>query len=712
MSETHRLSLTALDARADLPRGLVSLPLPRGGHWTVGIEGCQCQLVPVAVWPRSEPWPGAPRAPRRVLVYITADHPLPAALDAVLTPCPAPAVVSREDAAARLGWQLEVKVVERQQHQRNQSAFPYYREINELALRYGGRELGLRLGALNPWGPHQWQYVQAEPLWSGPLAAGYRVGGHIYVGYDQPLRDKELEYVQSGLRSHPPDETLAASLYLVLFADGTLQAAAHFVNGRVYHGSGPTLGVPVIFARGLADAVPEAGRRWTGADALLRHDGLALDLGPAAHLVSNEHPGKLTRVPLDSALLCWQPVQNTRIELRTRPDGEGGIHEDVVDGSPAGLVQGAARSVPFALSLSAAIPGLRRYLAPPAYYAACEELAPRPLRHRSGPYAEISRLCGKAFLDNTASGRFTAGGIYRYLYQHGRGTYELSMDGNECRSLYRLAYWLADPDLYALAERNAYFCADLAVDHSRDIVHYHGDQTSWKVYSLIYTRFSGLVYGYLETGDRYLLDNAVAVAHSYMNHHRQNWPRRGMGRDLDPLAGFAVLYDYTGDEHWLDFAREVADNQVRVIGAGGEWLSGAGVGPYWGCNAAEGSPWNGGHFFHGFAETLMRLDDVPPHWIEPARRGVRKLLRDLWENNPHRFHPAACGFVGRTHWYIACRLGDEELKALVRQLMDRLLVYKDNPTDEPLFNGGKAHHMNNYMDYLLYYEATRDAPPA
>lgn len=711
MAPVRTLSLTALEPTTGCRTGVVSLPLPRGGPWTVQVVGCHSQAVPMGGWPRSEAAPGRPRLPRRALLYVRAEDSLHPKLHARLSPEPAADTADRKGLSAPAGWTVQVACTERRRERGDQTRFSYFKEVNELILHYGDREVGLRLGVQNRWGLHQWQFVQLEPLWSGPLCAAYVVGGHIYCGWDHHVTHEEMAYRHSHIAELPPDETITASIYFVVHNDGTVQASAHFVNGRVYHGIGRTIGMPVVLVRGLAGAASEEGKPWDGTTNIISDNGCTLDVSPAAAMVSVAHPGRLARVAADTDLLCWRAFENTRIDLRTSPAPEGGTVETVVEHSEEGLVQGAARSVGFALSFSAAPTKVVRYLAEPAWYAEHEELAPMSLMHRPGPYTEISRMGARAFEENTVLGRFTAGGIYRYLYQHGLGTYELSMDGNESRSLFRWSYWATDAASYTLALRNATFCADLAVDHARDVVHYHGDGALWNVYSLIYMRFSGLVYAWLESGDPYFLRTAKAVANNYANHHRLNWPRQGLGRDLDPLAGFGVLYDYTGEETWLDFMREVAGHAASVIQQDGTWYCGSGVGPYWGVNAAEGGPWNGGHFFHGFTEYAMRSPTLPDEWIEPARRALRKLLTELWDNE-HHYHPASCGFLPRLHWYLACRLKDDQLIDLVRKLMDHLLVYKDNPTDQPMFRGGKAHHMNNYLDYLLFYEATKETLPA
>ncbi len=160
----------------------------------------------------------------------------------------------------------------------------------------------------------------------------------------------------------------------------------------------------------------------------------------------------------------------------------------------------------------------------------------------------------------------------------------------------------------------------------------------------------------------------------------------------------------------LEFAREFAHHVSLTFDPDGNYLSGAGVGPQMGCNALPGTPWNGGHLFNGFTEYAMRDPDVPAEWLESAGRGLSHLY-DMLEADGG-FSPAASGFVGRIHWYLACRLGDPDLIDRTRKLMGNFLADANDPARKaPVFTGPSAHHMNNYADYLIFYEATRDTLP-
>lgn len=653
------------------------MPIPGDDLYSVTVDGCSSQSVPVGFWPRSEQTPGGPKRPRRMLVFFQSTAAQPPVVRLTRT-----GMVEQSEIASP--WLVEVVALEDVFRHRDEHYWHYLKRPCEIELGFGHRRASFSLAIRNEFGLHLWQFVQAQKLWGGPLVEAWRIGGHIYTGDESPLPMSRLNDVSDILAY--PDNTIAASVYLLLFANGTAQVTAHWINGRIYGAVGDQKGVPVVVFNGSA----------------------VLDLSASDHLSSPAHPASFEE---SGGRSIWKPFEDTRIVIRHEPAGDETTVTDIeVDGSAEGLVQGAARSVTWHMGLGDAAPSVGRYIAPPEWYARCCEFAPFPIELADGEFEKLGRICAEALLRNSVSGRFTSGGIYRYLDQYGLGCYELSMDANEARSLFLRAYRDSDPRFYDIALRNSYFMADIATDHSRDVIHYHNDSPDWRTFSLIYQRFSGMVIGYVETGDFYLLETAQAVARNYMSHHLQNWPRQGIGRDADPLNGFAMLWDYTGREEYFEFAREFAHHVALTIDKDGNYLSGAGVGPQMGCNALPGTPWNGGHLLNAFTEYAMRDPDVPAQWIESAGRALRHIYDMLEEQGG--FAPAASGFVGRTHWYLACRLGDPELIERTRKLMENILADANNPARKtPVFTGPSAHHMNNYADYLIFYEATKHTLP-
>ena len=112
----------------------------------------------------------------------------------------------------------------------------------------------------------------------------------------------------------------------------------------------------------------------------------------------------------------------------------------------------------------------------------------------------------------------------------------------------------------------------------------------------------------------------------------------------------------------------------------------------------------------GFTEYVMRDPNVPEDILQAGGRALKKLFKTMYENREPGFHPASTGLMGRIHWYLACRLEDEELMKEAKQFMKNLQA-REHAEDEVLFSGGRAHHMNNYIDNLLFFECTKDSLP-
>ncbi len=720
------VTIHALDKKTNWDTGIISLPMPREEDLHPVIDEAQVQAVPVAFWPRSENRPGGPKRPRRMLTFFQ-----PAKQQdqykVALKPGSAREENTPQDDPA---WTWRFYKTNAQEIRSTPTHFYYLKEETMLVLSHKKGQFSLRMGVENEFGLHWWQYLNITPLWSGPLCSAYRIGGHIFTG-DDHIYNKEEQRAYDEARL---DWTIHASVYLILFNNGLVESTCHWINGRLYGGIGFCPGRPLVGLNGVKADLPAEGLDLTGENMVFPANNMTLDLSPARDLVSVRRPGRLEN--RDDGWLYWFPLQTTavahRLEATRRYENDIAItfpknhlyrrdasetetseaFETTVKDSEKGFLQGVSISSTFRLRMGAGPAHIQRFLAEPQWYADQCDLAPLPYEIKTGSFSDLSIECGEHTLKNAFNGSLTRGGIPRYFYQWGKIPMELDFDGNQGRSMMRLAYWKTDPALYRCALNNGYCMADAGMDHSRDIIHYHGDHDHWKTFSMIYQRFTSMVTSYIETGDFYLLESAQAVANHYMALHNQNWPRRGMGRDAEPLSGILALYDYTGDEHYLQFARNFAEHALATLGPNGEWICGAGVGPVMGCNALPGSPWNGGHLSSGFSQYVMRVpDEIPDSWKPRLKAFLRQLFKLLDEEH-HGYHPASSGFLGMQHWFLACFLGDEQLIQMVRSHMEKLLEYHEHPWEEfDMFHGGKAHHQYNYMDQPLFYQATKDTLP-
>jgi len=510
MMNLHKRLVLERTGPAEAPVGMISLPLPRNDAAQLTIDHPATAAVPVGWWERD-------RVPRRVISYVIDRDGVPDTLR--LTDGP------ERNEATDSPWSVDARI---SRENRDFQSHPYdnvedLRGIPasacltvefELLLTYAGRTLRVQFAATSPDGdPHSgiypWQNVHVDHLWQTPIAQGVRAGGIIYN----------------------EDTFLWVDAYLVLFANGVVDVAAHFVNTRLHIEGHDFQGLPVVCFRGDGIAPVEADVPVDGCEFSL--GGLTLNVADAAELCSAEHPGRMEAAPEGGAL--WRPFSRT-------------FHPLLEDTPPNEWEPGAARTVRFQMSLSDARPLIARYRAPSWWYTACGEPWPwgyLPVRglhwHRSGQMADLIR-------DGLRRGRFDAG--------YGSG----ANYGDAGMGMLQQYYHSGRPEMLDDALAVCYFWADLAVDHCDFSIHQFLGGWPWR--TCAYAKFSDPLYGYLETGDPYLLDVAEMCADSYWQWFRANWPRCAVGRDTYPLAGLARTWRMLDDAQ----ARRRSLEMVRMLG--------------------------------------------------------------------------------------------------------------------------------------------------
>ena len=246
------------------------------------------------------------------------------------------------------------------------------------------------------------------------------------------------------------------------------------------------------------------------------------------------------------------------------------------------------------------------------------------------------------------------------------GEYELSLDANETRSLFRRAYRDSDERFYDLAVRSSYFMADVAVDHSRDIIHYHNDFPDWHTYSLIYQRFSGIVLGYMETGDYYLLETAEAVAQTLVSSicrtgRARYWPQHQPPKRFPALVGVYRKRCISGVRTRVRARRVACGRRERRLALR------LGDRTYDGLQCIKRRCVERRPFPKRLHRVCYARPEYPPAVAESRRTSSSADLLTL-SNDNGGFHPATSGFLGRIHWYLACRLQDPELIETTHEL--------------------------------------------
>lgn len=688
-------------ASAQSKTAVVSLPLP---PFNVGIEvegAAAVQSVPLGEWPAREmvnprqvwPWPqellAKPAAfgnpPRRALVYATFPNGAPDQVSVRL-------LAGRPAKSSSGTFPFEVECVPGKEtylkREFNPGLYHYVKREDSVRLRGFGREMSLRLGFRVGEEVRYWQWCTTLPVWQGPLTTALVVGGHIYAGpVDRPMT------LEEGFRPYTTtfenEDTICAKAFIVAHADGLVEVTVHFANIQGYGMGTDVKGLPVV----------ELAAVQGGA---LNNEMLRVSEGECNLASSGDH-------------WRWQPVADSRIYLGRREDRITKAQVDhYVNGSDTFFVKGVGRSATMSLCLQGAGVPPRRYLAAPAWYKRCAEFGVALPDDETTDFAALQRLSDagvRVFLRNVHPHGMSRGGVYRYLDEL-QGRHELSMDGNESSYLFRGAYMRGSGELFNVALDSARHIADVCIDHNYFNVHYHGDEPTWKLFSLIYLRFGGLVQAWQETGDPWYLETAEAVANRWIAVNRANQPRKNMGRDTEPIEGVMMLYDATGKDHYFQEAAGIARDTANSLYDDNMWRSGFGVGPFWGTNALLGSPWNGSHLLAGIEEFLARAcPETTPDYdalMLKARALVAKCL-DLVRTDCKGFHRATGSFMPRRHFLVAYMSGDE---ALTRAVLDALRVVEAEfeRDGEKFYKTG--HHCGGYVEapYVLRSLADRQPP--
>lgn len=522
--------------------GTAAVPLPQDAPaaWTRGltsgtvtVDGIRLQAQTVARWPN--------RSPRRLMVRWLGSR-LPVRLQGGL------AVADRADSTA--GWDFAYELVAASADSvpwktavRNVPLEETQYEMYQVNLTHADRHLGVRLGMRRGDKLYWWQFVRADFVQRGPVFDVLRVGGPLYN----------------------EESTLQTDLYLVLYANGVVDAYVHFVNHQREGVGTSTHGIPV-----LAFDVPHAPDLCVQLDGSATHFNLrdcVLDLGAGAAYGSPEYPGELD---VQNGLAVWQPWADQRVWGQLLVDAEGIPEHRIVRGRGEGqdllneqrskadqfwvarageefFPRGLARSVRFRLSLGDAPPVIRRYEAPGWWHALAGTLPTGgrlPTFWSALPHA--LRLAEAQYDEPHPRGGFP--------FEVGRSSRD--SDGTLGAALLLLGHAADRPDLCRQALLPAYWWADIAINHVDYTVH-ELPKYSWQWIVQPYHRWLELVHAYWYTGDPYLLETARFAADSYYRFFWTNRPHRSVGRDALPVADLLALWQGTGERVYWERARDI-----------------------------------------------------------------------------------------------------------------------------------------------------------
>ena len=515
-SVVNSVGVAALDAAQGSRVVIASVPVPRGQQSPPRFADAASQAVPIA-WYSAEHGDG-PGLPRRYLVVGVTEQDAPdrlaltdAASDARQRPLPTCRIDTLEKKTTGLSGY----------------------EVNELVISHAGRSLGVRLGVLKDSGPAWWQWLRVETLWSGPVCSAISAAGYVSVSdlkSDDEIFDPKV--YNQGPQFHV-QHWLFVEVYALLFANGLVRVTARHVNNRFFDQGRDLAGfVPIIGFRPISAPAPAAFATPAPLDNARRDfdlGGVNLDLARHKGLVSAEHPGKLWQLESHGKVIAMQPYAGVEMDLGSLDGAEWKLHA-----SERRMWKGLARCSHFDLTFGAAPIRTRRYLPPRGWQAYCGSLWPGdtlPARGPWEPFVERYNTQKSAEL----SGRFfdaSSGG-----------------DGESPYGGMLQAYRTGRADLYDAAIHHAYGFADIGLDHAEWSIRIGGQVRG--AISLVLQRNLGMLAGYLETGDPYLLACAAAVADAAFATDTSNWPRRSYGRDASYIRSLTWMYEVTGERFYL-----------------------------------------------------------------------------------------------------------------------------------------------------------------
>ncbi len=504
----------------------ISLPLPRDEaprYWgpdgtpSASINGVPASMRPLAWWERHTlPW--------RVMVSVALHEPIGASPNLSLKASDSavsPALTSSPwDVAIRpfkrIEWTGYKTVLRGGSHTES------YARFDDLVLTYKGRELPIRFGSRREMfhmsaamkDQHDWwQWAQPETLLDSADLKLVRVGGLLYN----------------------EDTFHQCDIYLELFGNGVARVSAHFVNARVISDGWEYYGIPVI---GLGVESREAEVSLDGTRNRFEFDGVKLDVSDMAELVSPAYPGRLY---VHEGMTVYQPWRDQRVS-----DFHKTYRQPFVTDIGEGKVpKGMARTVRFTVSLSAAPPKVAHLLAPSWLYGMSDSLWHGGYLPATWRFAQTVR----GLVTNVSATDARVHGTYEGGF---RGAASEGM-GGAC--LTEGAMFTGDPRFLKPALAYIYNWADIMVDHVDWSVRQPFTGYYWKTIS--YFKFNDLVWGYLETGDPYLLETAEHCGNAYHAMFRSLWPIRSVGRGAWPVQGLIDLYATTRNPYYLESALDI-----------------------------------------------------------------------------------------------------------------------------------------------------------
>jgi hypothetical protein len=497
-------------------------------------------------------------------------------------------------------------------------------EINELVLRKDGTELGFRVGLDTKEGLHWWQWLTVDVLDEGPVCRTIHAKGMIpahFENHDLPESqamgvDGWADYPWFHKHNHVRGEVVARC-----YANGVMELTFRHVNGRFFTYGGDLHDVtPVIGFRVAGGSISSAAERVT-TRSRWRFDGVQVDTGEASYLVSEEFPATVRR---EGDMVVYQPYAGIEVMAGgTAEMANGQRYLSKVD--DRAMPQGLGRTVRMLASFGDVEPDVAVYAAPAWWYGVCQDLCEEPLLPvRDDTYVTIEKAI-EWYRANTFTNCFDDGAVTR-----GGLPGEPGWEGEAAQGIMLAAYLSGETVDYSLALRSAYQFADVSVEKTLFCVRMHSSLPP--MLSLPMQRVTGLIVGYLETGDPYLLDCALSTIDSAYWWDRHAWPRRSFGRDAAYIHSLVYCYRYLGESLYRERAREALHRVAQLQLPDGAFTQQGNTTGLHASVAVIIKPWMAGVIGEAMADFLALEGD------ETIQASLEKLAK----------------------WFLAARFQDEE----------------------------------------------------
>ena len=583
---------TVLTTRSHGDHALTSIPWPAERLDVPAAEGVESQVVPLfdpKLTPRL----------RRFLLLNHREGGLPAELKIVpRAPEPTATATFSSCEIVTLKEALDSK--------------EYVYSEREARITVAGQASRLRLGLLPNTSDGSdiahyswWQWCRAERLWSGDLAEAWRIGGHL-VPYttDTPGRWTRPDLTELGdLLNEFCGDILHGDVYLIAWRSGLLQLTCHFKSAYFHTWPKPVPAFPVVYV----DREPNL---------------------QSCQRMFDSAPPTIRRMDGATILQPWQDLKLLASKSR---------HDELIYLPPAKpdvLPAGISRTFWFNIGDAK----VARYTVPPSWYRQCNVIE----TDSAGSAAVMAGRNADLIAANTQQGGIDTGRVWRYLRRDlilkKQAEDGAEWEGNLAAALFNLAYQRGDDPSndWELYLHHAYHAADVSVHHGSWMGRL--ECTAAFTAPLPKFRFTGFLYGYLETGDPYLLELSRSVGGVYMAMEWALQPRSAIGRDSYPITCLMALHDYDPQPLYLDFSRQMVTRLLATQQPDGGFSSQAGAGVLTGVSAKPGV--RDIHFGSGILSPFAILewalrDNRWPDDFLPRLRKWADLMLSLQKEDGH-----------------------------------------------------------------------------